>query len=209
MLNIGGFWPIVTYIRLRGRGSARRASNEAETETDNSGLFIQRKGARTMKRLLLFRLIFLLSILTVLPPAPASAKTFTLGVIGEEPAEDIRKTLPLAIYLGNQLQKEGFSQGKVFVAKSMNEMISVLREGKVDLHFDNYARTLAVNRLTGSKPFLRRWKKGIAEYHGVLFTRSESGINRMEDLRGKSIALEEEFSTVGHLLPKSCSWKKV
>jgi phosphonate transport system substrate-binding protein len=110
--------------------------------------------------------------------------------------------LPLATYLGNQLQKEGFSQGKVFVAKSMNEMISVLREGKVDLHFDSYARTLAVNRLTGSKPFLRRWKKGIAEYHGVLFTRSDSGINRIEDLRGKSIALEEELSTVGHLLPK-------
>ena len=150
----------------------------------------------------IYRSLFLITILALLGPDTISAKTFTVGVIGEEPAEDIRKTLPLATYLAKQLQKEGFTQGKVFVAKSMTEMAAVLREGKVDLHFDSYARSLALNRLVGSKPFLRRWKKGVAEYYGVLFTKSDSGIRRIEDLRGKTIALEEEFSTVGHLLPK-------
>jgi phosphonate transport system substrate-binding protein len=155
-----------------------------------------------MKRPLLDGFVCLLFILTVLTPDAPSAKPFTLGLIGEEPAEDMRKILPLSNYLGSQLQKDGFSQGKVFIAKSMNEMASVLREGKVDLHFDSYARTLALSRLAGSKPLLRRWKKGVAEYHGVLFVRSDSGINRIEDLQGKTIALEEEFSTVGHVLPK-------
>ncbi len=156
-----------------------------------------------MKRSLVYRFIFFMcTFSTVGTPGTILAKPFTLGVIGEEPAEDIRKTLPLATYLGKQLQQEGFTQGKVLVAKSMNEMASMLRDGKVDLHFDSYARTLALGRLIGSKPVLRRWKRGVAEYHGVIFARSDSGIGRIEDLPGKTIALEEEFSTVGHLLPK-------
>src|SRR6266508_6960865 len=117
-----------------------------------------------MKRSLVYRFIFFICILaTVVTPGATFAKPFTMGVIGEEPAEDIRKILPLATYLGKQLQKEGFTQGKVLVAKSMNEMASMLRDGKVDLHFDSYARTLALGRLIGSKPVLRRWKKGVVE----------------------------------------------
>jgi phosphonate transport system substrate-binding protein len=146
--------------------------------------------------------LFFLAVLVLSGTVRASAKALTVGLIGEEPAEDIRKTLPLATYLARQLQKDGFDQGKVFIAKDMNEMASLLREGKVDLDFDNSARALALSRLSGSKPFLRRWKKGIAEYYGVIFVRSDSAINRLEDLQGKTIALEEEFSTVAHLLPK-------
>jgi phosphonate transport system substrate-binding protein len=149
-----------------------------------------------------FRRVLSLAIVILLVPTVATAGTITLGVIGEEPAEDIKKTLPLAVYLSKQLAAEGITQGKVFVAKSMNEMASMLRDGKVDLSFDSYARTLALSRLTGSRAILRRWKKGVAEYNGVLFARSDSGIHRIEDLRGKTMALEEEFSTVAQLLPK-------
>jgi len=83
-----------------------------------------------MKRSFVYRFIFLMCIFsTVVTPEMTLAKPFTVGVIGEEPAEDIRKTLPLATYLGKQLQQEGFTQGKVLVAKSMNEMASMLRDG--------------------------------------------------------------------------------
>ena len=156
-----------------------------------------------MKILLkVFRWVLSLAIVILLGQSAAAAKTITLGNIGEDPAEDIKRTLPLAAYLSRQLAAEGIIQGKVFVAKSMNEMASMLRDGKVDLTFDSYARTLALNRLTGSKAMLRRWKKGVAEYNGVFFARSDSRIHRIEDLRGETLALDEEFSTVGHLLPK-------
>src|SRR5919198_5888883 len=118
-----------------------------------------------MKRsLTTYRSVFLFVILTVLGPSATSAKTFTVSVISEAPADDIRKTLPLATYLGKQLQKDGFEQGKVVLAQSATEIASLLGEGKVDLHFDSFARSLALSRLAGSKPFLRRWKKGVAEY---------------------------------------------
>jgi phosphonate transport system substrate-binding protein len=149
-----------------------------------------------------YRSLVLLIVLALTGARAASAKTFNLGLMGQEPAEDIRKLLPLANYLGKQLEKEGFTEGKIVVAKTMNEVATLLREGKVDLHFDSYARTLALSRLSGSTPILRRWKKGVAEYFGVIFVKSDSGINQLEDLKGKTVALEEEFSTVGHLLPK-------
>lgn len=150
----------------------------------------------------LIRIKVWLLLLLLNAPATAFSNNLTLGLIGEEPTEDMRKILPLAQYLGKQLEKEGITQGKVLIARSMNEMSFLLREGKVDLNFESYGRTLALNRLSGSKPLLRRWKKGVAEYFGVIFARADNGIARLEDLLGKTIALEEEFSTVGHLLPK-------
>ena len=154
-----------------------------------------------MKRLLVAALLF--AVLAVLGNGIASARTFIVGVIlvGTN-RRGHQKNFTVANYLAKQLGKEGFIEAKVVVAKTMNEMASLLRDSKVDLHFDSYARALALSGLSGSKPFLRRWKRGATEYHGVLFVRADSAINRIEDLRGKTFAMEEEFSSVGHLLPK-------
>ncbi|HWP56449.1 MAG TPA: phosphate/phosphite/phosphonate ABC transporter substrate-binding protein [Candidatus Acidoferrales bacterium] len=143
-----------------------------------------------------------LATLFLLWPAALFARPLTVGLIGEEPVEDIRKTLPFASYLAKRLEEHGISDGKVIVVESIAEMAALLRAGKADLHVHSYARTVALNRLTKSKALARRWKKGSAEYHGVLFARHESGITRLEEFRGKTIGLEEHFSAVGHLLPK-------
>ena len=55
---------------------------------------------------------------------------------------------------------------------------------------------------------LRRWKGGIADYRSVIFTSKQSGITRLEDLRGKIIAFEDPGSTSGYLLPKLFLLKK-
>jgi phosphonate transport system substrate-binding protein len=168
-------------------------ANESRAKKENRSM----KLSRTV-----CRLFFAFMILATVGVRAAPAATITLSVMGEEPAEDMRKILPLASYLNKQLSADGTTQGKVIVAKTLSEIATMLRGGKIDLHFDSYARTLALSRLAGSKPILRRWKRGVAEYYGVIFARSDSGINRLEDLHGKNIALEEEFSTVGQLLPK-------
>ena len=53
-----------------------------------------------------YRTLVLLVVLTLLGAGAASAKTFNLGLMGEEPAEDIRKLLPVANYLGKELEKK-------------------------------------------------------------------------------------------------------
>jgi phosphonate transport system substrate-binding protein len=135
-------------------------------------------------------------------PQIAWAKTINIGSISTEPAAEVKRFLPFAGYLAKQLLSEGFDHGKVVVVQSMPEMATFLKEGKVDLYIDSSFPSVAVSRLSGSKFLLRRWKKGIGEYHSVIFTKKDSGIGRLEDLKGKIIAFEEPFSSSGYFIPK-------
>jgi phosphonate transport system substrate-binding protein len=136
-------------------------------------------------------------------PRSALAGTLHIGSIeSKEPVAEIKKFSPLANYLALHLRSEGIDKGTVIVAKSIQQMAGFLREGKVDLYIDSPFPTVAVSRVSGSKFLLRRWKKGIAEYHSVIFTKKESGINRLQDLNGKTIAFEEHYSSSGYFLPK-------
>jgi len=130
------------------------------------------------------------------------ARPIIIGSISTEPAAEIKKFVPLANYLGSRLQPEGIDQGKVVVAKDISEMAALLRGGKVDLYIDSFFPSVAVSRLSGSKFLLRRWKKGFGEYHTVIFTKKDSSISRLADLKGKMIALEEPYSTTGYVVPK-------
>jgi phosphonate transport system substrate-binding protein len=153
-----------------------------------------------MKRMLSWKVVFITGLLSL--PHLTWAKPLNIGSISTEPAAEIKSFLPFASYLAKQLQSEGFDQGKVVVAKSMPEMATFLKEGKVDLYIDSPFPTMAVSRLSGSRLLLRRWKKGIGEYHSLIFTRTDSGINRLEDLKGKMLAFEEPFSSSGYFFPK-------
>jgi phosphonate transport system substrate-binding protein len=133
---------------------------------------------------------------------PAWAAPINIGSVSTEPAAEIKKFLPFANYLGKELQSEGIDRGKVVVAKNISQMAALLREGKVDLYIDSPFPVLAASHLSGSKILLRRWKKGAAEYRSVIFARKDSGINRLEDLKGKMVAFQESFSSTAYFLPK-------
>lgn len=145
---------------------------------------------------------WMLAALVLLAPALTVAEPIKVGSLSSEPAAEVKKFLPLASYLGKRLQAHGISEGTVVVAASIPQMAALLKERKVDLYIDSPFPSVAVSRLSGSRFFLRRWKKGIAEYHTVIFARSDSGIQRLDDLNGKMIIFEEAFSTSGYFLPK-------
>jgi phosphonate transport system substrate-binding protein len=155
-----------------------------------------------INRFLRFWAIFLPLGTLILESESTWARPIHIGSISTEPAAEIKKFVPLANYLGSRLQPEGIDQGKVVVAKDISEMAALLREGKVDLYIDSFFPSVAVSRLSGSKFLLRRWKKGVGEYHTVIFTKKDSSISRLADLKGKMIALEEPYSTSGYVVPK-------
>jgi phosphonate transport system substrate-binding protein len=138
----------------------------------------------------------------VLLPQLACAGSFKLGSISTNPFGESKKFSPLASYLARQLKSEGLDQGKVVVAESIPAMSSLLQTRQVDLYIDSLFPSLAVSRLSGSKLLLRRWKRGQNEYRSVIFTRKDSSIARLEDLKGKVIAFEEPFSSTGYFFPK-------
>ncbi len=132
----------------------------------------------------------------------ARAESISIGSISEKPNKEIKKFLPLAGYLEKQLQPDGVEHVKVVVVKDIYMMAAKIKEGKVDLYIDSPFPVTVVSRISGSKFLLRRWKKGIDEYHSVVFVRKDSGIDCIEKLKGKIIAFEEPFSSSGYFLPK-------
>jgi ABC-type phosphate/phosphonate transport system substrate-binding protein len=146
------------------------------------------------------KLSFVVAVLLL--PQLACAGSFKLGSISIFPVTETKKFLPLAIYLARQLQSDGIDEGKVVVAGSIPAMSSFMQTRQVDLYIDSFFPSLAVSRLSGSKLLLRRWKMGKSEYQSVIFTRKDSGIARLEDLKGKVIAFEEPFSSTGYFFPK-------
>jgi phosphonate transport system substrate-binding protein len=146
------------------------------------------------------KLLFVAAVLLL--PQLACAGSFKLGSISTNPVGEPKKFWPFASYLAQQLQSEGIEQGKVVVAESIPAMSSLLQTGQVDLYIDSLFPSLAVNHLSGSKLLLRRWKTGKGEYRSVIFTRKDSAIARLEDLKGKVIAFEEPFSSTGYFFPK-------
>ena len=135
------------------------------------------------------------------PSSTNTSNAIVLGDISNEPVRKVEKYQPFADYLATQLQGSGFGAGEVEVAPDMETMAQWLAEGKVDIYFDSPYPSLIVGELSGAKPILRRWKKGVAVYHSVIFSRTDSGVKTLDDLKGKVIAFEESFSTSGYMLP--------
>ena len=147
--------------------------------------------------------IFFLVVAVLFFPQLAWAGPLNLGSINsKEPRDEIKKFWPLASYLAKELQSDGIDSARVVVAENIPAMATFLQEGKVDLYIDSPFPSVAVSHLSGSRFLLRRWKKGIGEYHTVIFTRKDSGISRLEDLQGKVIAFEEPYSSSGYFFPK-------
>ena len=138
----------------------------------------------------------------LLLPRLACAESFNLGSISGSPVGETKKFLPLANYVARQLRSEGIEEGKVVVAESIPAMSSLLQARRVDLYIDSVFPSLAVSHLSGSKLLFRRWKLGSSDYRSVIFTRKDSGIVRLEDLKGRVVAFEEPYSSSGYFFPK-------
>ncbi len=127
----------------------------------------------------------------------------SLGTVSLFPSDDIEKFQHIADWLAIELTGWEHARGTVRFAPTMAAMANLLENGEVDLYFDSPYPSMQVASRAGSVPFLRRWKGGVGEYHSVVFTRADSGIENVEDLRGRSIAFEGEFSTSGYFLPRA------
>jgi phosphonate transport system substrate-binding protein len=140
-------------------------------------------------------------VATAAPTAAAALKSIVLADIGDDPAKRTGEFQPLADYLAAGLKEFGIGEGRVKVAKDFDTMIKWLKEGEVDLYFDSPFPTFILAREAGAQPLLRRWRSGVFEYHSVIFTKADSSINSVEDLKGKMVAYDSPYSTSGFLLP--------
>jgi phosphonate transport system substrate-binding protein len=133
----------------------------------------------------------------------AIAEQLVIGSIGDNPSDEVATFYPLAEYLAQQLNDFDIEKGKVVVVKDVQEMASLFANAQIDMYMDSPFPSLAVSQLVDTEIKLRRWKQGKAEYRSVIVAHRDSAIASLLDLKGKTIAFEEPFSTSGYFLPKS------
>jgi len=151
-------------------------------------------------------ILFVISALTL--PVQASSETLYLGSIGDDADEEIKEFQSLANYLKKHLKQDGIDDVKTVVASNKASMANFISTGKVHIYIDSPFPSMIIAEEAGSTIFLRRWKKGVAEYHSVIFSRKDSGINSLEAINGNIIAFEDPFSTSSYFLPKTSLLEK-
>jgi phosphonate transport system substrate-binding protein len=134
--------------------------------------------------------------------AEAAPAPLTLGSISSDPAKEIRRFLPVAQYLAEQLASQGISKGQVLVAADMREMGALLKSGRVDIYIDSPLPSVVINQMAGSRMVLRRWKGGQAEYRAALFVKKESPIQTLSQLTGKLVGFKDPYSSSSYLMPR-------
>jgi len=152
-------------------------------------------------------LVFNLAGASSVPAQPRESvevKALTLGLVSDTHREEIEKYFQEFVrYVTRKLSSGSAIEGRVLVASTPFELARLLEQRRVDFYMESAYPTYVINSVHGAgKLLLRRWKSGLADYYSIIFTRSDSGIKRVEDLKGKTIVFEDAGSTSGYLLPK-------
>ncbi len=133
--------------------------------------------------------------------SPQTGWILRVGSVSKYPKKEISTFQPLKNYLEEALRPYGAAGCDMVVCRSVEEMAQRMQKGEVDLYIDSAWPVARVCTLCGATPILRRWKGGEAEYRGVIFVRTKSGLTEVKQLSGRVIALDDPTSTSGYLLP--------
>ncbi|MDX1520011.1 MAG: phosphate/phosphite/phosphonate ABC transporter substrate-binding protein [Anaerolineae bacterium] len=90
---------------------------------------------------------------------------------------------------------------KGFVSQDHAAAVEALRNGEADISFMGALPYVLAHDQVGAEVILGEVYRGSPIYHGRIFVHRDSGIETLEDLRGKSIAFADPISESGFLYP--------
>jgi phosphonate transport system substrate-binding protein len=151
--------------------------------------------------------VVLLSLLATGPAAATPAATVRFGVIAEEPNEpDHMFTVyaPFIAQLRERLAAGGIGVGELVIARDLDDLSQRLVRGEVDFVLESVFPMLTLReRSQNLEPALLVVRRGEREYRSVFFTRQESPIRTLADLRGRTLVLQALRSTSAFALPRA------
>ncbi len=121
------------------------------------------------------------------------------GLVSENVRSKIGKSTPFINYIASH--HPDFSSGSVRVFQNYNQLAFALSEGEVHLATATAYNALFLKNEANAVFLGNRWKKGQEKYSSVFFSRTDSQLKSLDDLKGKSIAFEKRQSTSGHFIP--------
>jgi phosphonate transport system substrate-binding protein len=142
--------------------------------------------------------------LAALQPIAAAAvdrSVLVLGRISDDPKAHYDQLKPLLDYVVPRMRDVGISEGRILMAKDAQQMASYLRRGRVDWVTETSGTGMALQQRAGAQPLLLTERNGVSSYQSVFFVRRDSPVTRLEDLRGRTLAMQSVLSTSAYLVP--------
>ena len=121
------------------------------------------------------------------------------------PSEDSRAMLAASDELLKALEKNLGMRVQGFVASDYNGVIEALRAGHVEVAYLGPFSYVLGTTVAPIEAFAtaETARAGRTYYHSQIIARKDSGIAKVEDLRGRTFAFVDPSSTSGHLFPKA------
>ncbi|MGE5173320.1 MAG: phosphate/phosphite/phosphonate ABC transporter substrate-binding protein [Betaproteobacteria bacterium] len=125
--------------------------------------------------------------------------TLMMGVIPlESPAEMYRRFSPLAGYLARKTGR----RIELSVAVDFAQTIKDLADGTTDLAFLTPTTYIEARKACDATLLVKALRNGVPAMHAVIAVRKDSGLTRIEELKGKRFAFGDRMSTTSYLIPR-------
>ncbi len=123
-------------------------------------------------------------------------------VIGRVPAENVLRLLKRSQPLIRYLEKELGMRVRFQFAKDYGAMIKGMEKKAYDLVLLGPKSYIEGKERSGYYAILKPIRHGSATYRSIIIARKDSGINTLNDLKGKSFCFTDRESASGYLYPK-------
>lgn len=131
-------------------------------------------------------------------------EVLTLGRATDQIAKEYKRLHPIVTYLAERLKKDGVTQGQAILEGSNNNqnVIDLFNHGDLDLVLESPFSAARYLKECDAVPILLVSREGLIEYNSYIFVHTDSPIQKLPDLLGKTVAFEDSTSTSAYHLPK-------
>ena len=124
-------------------------------------------------------------------------QTLIVGKVSDDPEDDYEEYKIQVDFLVDHLKDLGLRQSSVLLPKNNQEMIQVLKEGKIDLVIEGVFSAFLYHEETGAEIIAKK----AGGKSSLFFIRKDSGLRDLSQLKGKKIAFEDPGSTSAFFIP--------
>lgn len=124
-----------------------------------------------------------------------------LGRISDDPKAHYEQLKPLLDYVVPRMADVGIREGRVLMAKDVQQMASYLRRGRVDWVTETAGSAILLQQRSKAHALLVTERDGVSYYNTVFFARRDGSVATLEGMLGHSIAFQNPASTSAYFQP--------
>src|SRR5690606_1703273 len=109
--------------------------------------------------------------MAVQPAHAGDPHVLVLGRISDDPRAHYEQLKPLLDYVVPRMADVGITEGRILMARDMQQMNSYLRRGRVDWVTETSANAVRLQERAGAEPLLLTERTGVGTYRSITFVR--------------------------------------